>query len=112
MLQQFTIALRIAAARRASALAALLRSAQTVQIVDRPPETYTVQRGDTLWGISGKFLKEPWRWPEVWRMNRDEIRNPHLIYPGDVVKLDVRRRPAAPHPVAATRSCLVADRRA
>jgi LysM domain len=52
------------------------------------PDNYTVKSGDTLWAISRLFLKSPWRWPELWGMNMTEIRNPHLIYPGQQLYLD------------------------
>ncbi len=52
------------------------------------PDAHTVQPGDTLWDISKLFLKSPWRWPELWGMNLDQVRNPHLIFPGQVLVLE------------------------
>jgi hypothetical protein len=52
------------------------------------PDQHVVVKRDTLWDISGKFLEHPWCWPEVWGMNRDEIRNPHWIYPGQIIYFD------------------------
>lgn len=61
---------------------------QPIQLADGAPTRHIVLPGDTLWGLSSKFLKDPWRWPDVWRMNRSEVVNPHRIYPGDVILLD------------------------
>ncbi|WP_426111809.1 LysM peptidoglycan-binding domain-containing protein [Massilia sp. PWRC2] len=77
------------------AVAALIAAAsstavQAAECAFRPnaPDQHKVVRGDTLWDISGKFLEHPWCWPQVWGMNRDEIANPHWIYPGQIVYFD------------------------
>nr|WP_200375059.1 LysM domain-containing protein [Thiocystis violacea] len=69
-----------------SLLTLLASGAQAVELAPDAPETYVVQPGDTLWGISGRFLRDPWRWSEVWRANPG-IENPNLIYPGDVLEV-------------------------
>ena len=61
-------------------------NAGEIELNPEHPEKYTVVKGDTLWDISARFLKEPWRWQEIWQVN-PQIKNPHLIYPGDLVAL-------------------------
>jgi nucleoid-associated protein YgaU len=56
--------------------------------LDNAPDQHVVVTGDTLWGISGKFLQHPWCWPQVWDLNREQISNPHWIYPGQIVYFD------------------------
>ncbi|HID49603.1 MAG TPA: LysM domain-containing protein, partial [Chromatiales bacterium] len=60
--------------------------APVVELKPDYPDRYVVRKGDTLWDIAARFLKDPWMWPQVWHIN-PEIRNPHLIYPGDVISL-------------------------
>ena len=67
-------------------LLTLASFAFAAELAQDHPTSYTVKKGDTLWDISARFLKQPWLWPEIWQAN-PQVKNPHLIYPGDVLSL-------------------------
>ena len=75
-----------ALALAAGLLITLAAYAASAQLRADHPDTYVVKKGDTLWSISARFLRKPWLWPEIWDVNQ-QVYNPHLIYPGDVLYL-------------------------
>ncbi|MDA7418471.1 LysM peptidoglycan-binding domain-containing protein [Xenophilus arseniciresistens] len=78
----------ITPAQRATAQQTAQQGVPLSELAPNAPDEYTVRRGDTLWAISRLFLRSPWRWPELWGMNLQDIANPHRIYPGQVLYLD------------------------
>lgn len=62
--------------------------AENIILRSDTPDQHVVVPGDTLWGIASRFLKDPWRWPEIWGLNREQVKNPHRIYPGDIIVLE------------------------
>lgn len=80
----------VTSAQRAAAQQVAQQGVPEGELSPDAPDSYTVKRGDTLWGISGMYLRRPWRWPDLWGMNLQAISNPHLIYPGQVLYLERR----------------------
>ena len=83
-----TIALLLALSTSAYAVDELNPPETTCAFLPNAPDQHLVVKGDTLWGISQMFLEHAWCWPQVWGMNREDIKNPHWIYPGQTVYLD------------------------
>ena len=77
----------VTAGQRASADQVAQNGIPETELAAGAPEQYTVKPGDTLWGVSGLYLQKPWRWPELWGMNLQQIHNPHLIFPGQTLYL-------------------------
>jgi nucleoid-associated protein YgaU len=82
--------LPVTPAQRATAQQAAQAGVPVEDLAPGAPDEYTVQPGDTLWAISRLYLRGPWRWPELWGLNLDDIANPHRIYPGQMLYLDKR----------------------
>lgn len=80
----------VTAQQRAVAQQTASQGVPVAQLNSNAPASYTVKQGDTLWSISGLYLSQPWRWPELWGMNLDTVRNPHRIYPGQVLHLHIQ----------------------
>ncbi len=78
----------VTAGQRAAAQQVASQGIPVAELAPNAPEVYVVKRGDTLWAISGLYLRTPWRWPELWGMNMQSISNPHLIFPGQTLYLD------------------------
>lgn len=78
----------ITPAQRSTAQQVARQGVPVADLAPNAPDIYVVKRGDTLWAISGMYLRKPWRWPELWGMNLDAIANPHLIFPGQTLYLD------------------------
>ena len=70
-----------------AAMPAMAQKSAELTLQENAPDRHIVVRGDTLWSIASKFLKDPWRWPELWKMNQEQIKSPHRIYPGNVIVL-------------------------
>ncbi|TWO69663.1 LysM peptidoglycan-binding domain-containing protein [Caenimonas sedimenti] len=80
--------LPITPAQRSTAEQVAVGGIPLAELSPDAPDNYTVKSGDTLWGISGLYLKQPWRWPELWGMNMEQIKNPHRIFPGQQLYLE------------------------
>ena len=78
----------ITPAQKATANQVAQKGVALSELAPNAPDRYTIKSGDTLWDISKLYLKSPWRWPELWGMNLDQIKNPHRIYPGQVLLLE------------------------
>src|SRR5712692_9548504 len=91
MVQQLRKSITTLAFFAISATAAAQAPSTPLTLRADAPERYVVVPGDTLWSISQRYTDSPWRWPELWGLNKEQIRNPHLIYPGYVITLDRAR---------------------